>query len=557
MSSESEARALLQAGQTERAVAAYQQVLAGAPGWAAGHNDLGVALQTLGHTQDAGQAYRRAMDLDPDDPGPLFNLGNLMLVMDFVDEAAVLLNRLVKRWPDYDDAYLPLAQALMQLCAWSNLSAVVDRALAALRQGLEGEEAFNVAPFSLNSLPCREDVLAAAVARRVSTDVARAAGPASFSHDWPRPERLRLGYISPDLRTHSIGQALAELLAAHDRERFEVFGYALTRAEAGDALAQLLAQRFEHMRDLSALDDRSAAEAINQDRIDVLIDLAGHTRGARLGILALKPAPVQAHFLGFGDSLGADFLPYLFSDARYCPPERQRHWPETLVMLPENSLPAPRPEIAPPPSRAEEGLPETAFVFANFGWHYKFDPGMFSAWMRVLKKTPGSLLWLLDGVDTAKANLIREAELRGVAGERLVFATFRPQAEHLARQGLADLVLDTRYQSGGVSTLEALWAGVPVLAAVGLAELIADDLDAFQRLAIDLAVDTGRLNELRARLAANRLSQPLFDSQRFARHFEAGIELMLDCERRGTPDRRPRCLEVPALPAPTSAGEAP
>ncbi|MDP6269851.1 MAG: tetratricopeptide repeat protein, partial [Alphaproteobacteria bacterium] len=138
MSSESEARALLQAGQTERAVAAYQQVLAGAPGWAAGHNDLGVALQTLGHTQDAGQAYRRAMDLDPDDPGPLFNLGNLMLVMDFVDEAAVLLNRLVKRWPDYDDAYLPLAQALMQLCAWSNLSAVVDRALAALRQGLEG-----------------------------------------------------------------------------------------------------------------------------------------------------------------------------------------------------------------------------------------------------------------------------------------------------------------------------------------------------------------------------------------------------------------------------------
>ena len=136
MSSESEARALLQAGQTERAVVAFQQALAEAPGWAAGHNDLGVALQALGRTQDAGQAYRRAMDLDPDDPRPLFNLGNLMLVLDFVDEAAVLLNRLVKRWPDYEDAYLPLAQALMQLCAWSNLSAVMERAITALRQRL-------------------------------------------------------------------------------------------------------------------------------------------------------------------------------------------------------------------------------------------------------------------------------------------------------------------------------------------------------------------------------------------------------------------------------------
>ncbi len=525
-----------------------------------------MALQALGRTQDAGQAYRRAMDLDPDDPRPLFNLGNLMLVLDFVDEAAVLLNRLVKRWPDYEDAYLPLAQALMQLCAWSNLSAVMERAITALRQRLDDGEALNVAPFSLNSLPCREDALAAAVARHVSAEAARAAGPASLSHDWPRPERLKLGYISPDLRTHSVGQALAELLAAHDRQRFEIFGFALSQAQPGDAVARLLGQRFEHFRDLSALDDKSAAETINRDRIDVLIDLAGHTRGARLGILALRPAPVQAHFLGFGDTVGADFLPYLFSDARYCPPERQRFWPETLIMLPENSLPAPRPEIAEPPRRDQEGLPEAAFVFASFAWHYKFDPGMFAAWMRILKKTPGSLLWLLDGVDTAKANLRREAELRGVAGERLVFAAKRPQPEHLARQGLADLMLDTRFQSGGVTTLEALWAGVPVLtyggaegnlagpplvAALGLAELIADDLDAFQRQAIGLAADRAGLAKLRARLAANRLNQPLFDSQRFARHFETGIEMMVDCQRQGGP--RPRRLEVPALPAEAGA----
>jgi len=290
---------------------------------------------------------------------------------------------------------------------------------------------------------------------------------------------------------------------------------------------------------------------------DIAVDLMGLTGHSRSGILAFRPAPVQVNYLGFPATMAAEHMDYILADSTVLPETERHYYREQAVYLPDTYMPSDskRPIAAPLPSRAETGLPEAGFVFCSFNNAYKFSPEMFSVWMRILKAVEGSVLWLADPGAVSRRNLVREAEARDVSSARLVFA---PQtasnADHLARLTCADLFLDTLPCNAHTTAMDALWAGVPVLTcpgstfagrvaasllkAVGLSELIAPTLDAYEKQAVALAMNPSALAALKKTLAGNRVTKPLFDTARFARHLEAAYAAMHRRVQAGLPPQR-------------------
>src|SRR5262249_43228287 len=297
--------------------------------------------------------------------------------------------------------------------------------------------------------------------------------------------------------------------------------------------------------------DREAAGLLREAEIDITVDLMGYTRGARPGILAHRPAPVQAGYLGYPGTAGADFLDYILADRTVLHEAHQRFFAEKVAYLPDcYQVNDRKREVAETTSaRGELGLPESGFVFCCFNNSYKISARMFDVWMRLLDSVPGSVLWTLADNEAAATNLRKEALARGVAAERIVFATRVPAPEYRARCRLADLFLDTLPYNGHGTTGDMLWCGVPVLTcegtafpgrvaasllrAVGLPELIAADLAQYEAKALELARDRPRLAALREKLARSRDSSALFDTARFRRHIESAYATMWEIAERG------------------------
>jgi predicted O-linked N-acetylglucosamine transferase (SPINDLY family) len=311
---------------------------------------------------------------------------------------------------------------------------------------------------------------------------------------------------------------------------------------------------FDRFVDARELGDADVARLVRELEIDIAIDLSGITEGGRPAVFARRPAPVQVNYLGYAGTMGKSHWDYILAD-RFVIPDASRHaYVEQVVALPDSFMVNDdRRRISDHvPSRAQAGLPERGFVFCCFNNAYKITPDVFDIWMRLLRQTEGSVLWLSSLHHAAIANLRREAQARGVAADRLVFAPkIARNEEHLARIRLADLFLDTLYYNAHVTAADALWAGVPVLTcpgvtfasrvagsllgAVGLPELITTSLSDYEMLALRLAGDPALLSSLRQKLARNREAFPLFDTARFARHVEAAYVAMWERSRRGEP----------------------
>ena len=270
-------------------------------------------------------------------------------------------------------------------------------------------------------------------------------------------------------------------------------------------------------------------------------------------MFAHRPCPVQVNYLGFPGTLGADYIDYIVADRHVIPPQDQSCYAEQVVYLPDTyqANDSKRRIAERTPTRAESGLPESGFVYCCFNNNYKITPDIFDVWMRLLDKVNGSALWLLEDNDTASRNLRREAQERGIAPERLVFAPRKGLEEHLARHRLADLFLDTLPYNAHTTASDALWAGLPLLTcqgttfpgrvgtsllhAVGLPELVARDLTEYETLALRLAMSPSALASIRAKLARNRTTMPLFDTERFRRHIESAYAIMWERNQRGEP----------------------
>jgi protein O-GlcNAc transferase len=373
--------------------------------------------------------------------------------------------------------------------------------------------------------------------------------------------RIRVAYLSADFRGHATAYLMAGLFKQHDRSRFEIIGVSFGADDGSDMRAQL-AGSFDQFLDVSAQGDREVAELLRQRGVDIAVDLKGHTEAGRPGILAYRPAPVQVTYLGYPGPLGLDFIDYVVGDKVILPLDQQPFYAEKFVHLPGTYQvnDSQRVIATRAPTRAELGLPSDAFVFCCFNHTWKITPAMFDIWMRLLRSVDGSVLWLFQSNDPACANLRKEAQARGIDPARLVFAPFRDQAEHLARIACADLFLDTLPCNAHTTASDALWAGVPVLTAlgetfagrvaasllhgVGLPELITESLPEYEALARKLATDPALLQSLRRKLAHNRSRCALFDTARFTRHLESAYTTMWEIARRG---EGPRSFAVDSI----------
>jgi len=360
--------------------------------------------------------------------------------------------------------------------------------------------------------------------------------------------RIRVGYLSSDFRNHATMHLMAGVFEHHDHSRFEVFAYDYTSPDISEYRQRFL-DSIEHHVPIHFMSDRQAATRIAEDELDILFDLKLYTGGGRSGIIAHRPAPVQAAYIGFPGSAAHPEVDYIVADRFVTPDSSAPYYTEKFCRLPHSYQCNDRKRFAAPQpgTRAMYGLPEGKVIFGAFNQSYKIDRGSFAVWMLILQEVPDSVLWLLGQSEAAVANLSRHAQLAGIARERLIFAPFAAPHEHSARLPVADAILDALICNGHTTTSDALWAGVPVITAHGqhfasrvsesllnamdLAELVGSDQEDMVRIAKRVGSDPSYRAELRNKVAANRLSAPLFDTARFTRDLETGIEMMVQRSR--------------------------
>ncbi len=562
---------LLETGNPAAAVTAFRQALSlqnpeAAAGVCATYRNLGLALYRLGRAAEAAEHLEQALALDPDDLGALITRGQIALGSHDIETALGHLEKALVLSPDHPSALISLLKLYQRLCRWADFDRLVPRLDARAAAAAGGENGFVEPPlFHIT----RIDDLARNLdnARRTSAAIeqrARADGALPAASPRPRPDsslngRLRLGYLSRDYRNHPVGHLIHGLFAAHDRADFEVFAYSYGPDD--DSPYRRGAERdSDRFVDLAGLSNGAAAARIQADGVDILVDLAGHTNLNRLEICALRPAPVQATYLGFPGGSGAAFFDYLIGDPIVTPPLEAGFYREALALLPHAyQINDGNQTIADQPAdRTAAGLPDDALVLACFNQPFKFDAALFALWCEILKELPGALLWLFDETGGLLAQRLQaEAADRGLDPARLHFAPRLPKSQHLARLALADLMLDTRLYNGHTTTSDALWAGLPVvtmkgrhfasrvsaslLTAVGLPKLIVDSPTAYRDLVLLLARDPDRLAGLREKLRTNRRTEPLFDTTLTTRHLEAAYRAMWDLHRTG---QAPRLIQV-------------
>jgi protein O-GlcNAc transferase len=489
-----------------------------------------VALGEVGALADAEASFREAARIDPDRAQIQIDIGSLCIVQSRFDEAEAPLTRALELDPGNPYAATMRVYGRLQRCAWNDL----DASFAELAGYIEDERpraVYNAVPFPLLAMPLGPAIELAA-ARRWARQIA-----APVATERPTPlrapgARLRVGFVSSDFREHPVAHLLTECCERIDRARIETFAYGLV-PEDTSAFGQRVTRAFEHFADVAAQPSETIARRIAGDGIEVLIDLNGYTTHSKSELFALKPAPVQLSWLGYLGTLGAPWYDYVLTDRIAAPPELQPFFTERFLYLPDCYCPSDtkRPIAPVAPSREACGLPEHGLVLCCFNASYKILPAVFDVWMRLLARVPGSVLWLSPASATACENLRREAAVRGVDRQRLVFAPRVSLPEHLARHVHADLFLDTTPYNAGTTANDALFMGVPVLTcagetlasrvaasqlhAIGLPELVTTSLADYQALALALASAPEQLQQLRHRLATNRQRYPLFDMGRF------------------------------------------
>lgn len=535
---------LMELGRTGEALGDYENLCALAPGYDEAWFRRGAALWALGRAEDALTCYGNVLACNPRRFDALFNSGTMLLKLDRYDEARAAFAQARALAPD--NPYLAGAEAaaLLGSCDLSHWDECAKRLVEGVQNGAAIVPPLTFLAFCDDG-DLRRRCAASFVADRVPKPDRLLWTGERYSH-----ERLRIAYLSADFHQHATAQLIAGLIESHDRARFQVTAISFGREDAS-AVRGRLVRAFDDFRDVRGDTDAGVAKWLHQNQFDIAVDLKGHTEGARPGILAHRPCPVQVSYLGYPGTVGADWLDYILGDPIVLPLSHQPWYSEKIVHLPYCYQCNDHRPIAPPPSRHEEGLPEQAFVFCCFNAAWKVTPAIMDVWTRLLAAVPGSVLWLLDDNDSATAGLRRAATGRGIDPSRLVFAARKAPDLHLGRHVLADLFLDTLPYNAHTTASDALWAGLPVvtctgkqfdgrvatslLHTLGLDELATPSLQAYEALALALARDPARLEALRSRLGQNRLSSPLFDIRGFTSDLEKAYQIMTARARAGQP----------------------
>jgi protein O-GlcNAc transferase len=542
-------------GRTAEAADCYRQAVSLKPDYAAGWFNLAGVLQRHGSMQEVTACYHKTLEAKPDWDVARLNLAVALRKLEKLDQAIAQCRQSIQVNPGFIEARVYLLQLAQHACDWPLLAAMaaqVDRITCdELSQNRKTTES-PLLNLRRHADPALNQRVACSWSRSIAAEISAQFDLPIFRHPPRQRQRIRIGYLSADFKDHAVAHQMRGVLARHDRSDFEIFVYACN-PDDGTRYRRYLSEASDHFTDIHGLTDIQAARQIFNHQIDILVDLSGHSQGARTRIGALRPAPLQVNYLGFLGTSGADHVDYVLAD-RIVVPEHHRQWyTEKVVYLPhcyqanDDDLPISTRVF----ERCEHGLPQNAMVYCCFNQPYKIDAWLFEVWMDILRQSAGSVLWLLEQNQLARSHQCRAAERSGVDPKRLVFAGALSIELHLARLKLADLALDTRTYNGGATTANALWAGVPLLTmlgnhwvsrmsasalhAVGLSGLVARDLDDYRRLAITLASEPQHLKSWREALAARRLQAPLFNTGLFVRHLEKAYRTMWQRHLDGQP----------------------
>ncbi|MBR1160270.1 tetratricopeptide repeat protein [Bradyrhizobium elkanii] len=545
---------LVELDRLEEAVASYDKAIALQPDYAEAYNNRGSALFRLRHHDAALASIDQAIRHKGDDAAAHANRGKVLSVLARYPEALAAYDKAVALKPDQADIEGYRLHAKSHTCDWAGFDAGCDRLIELIRN-----RNATTPPFLFCSVPSStaDQLLCATrwTAKNHPPSASRRWRGERYDHD-----RIRVGYFSSDFCNHATSLLMAGMFECHDRSKFETVAISWSPNDPSE-MRQRLEASFDRFVEVRDINDDEVADLIRQLEIDILVDLKGFTAGSRTRVLGRRPAPIQVNYLGYPGTLGAPFIDYIIADRTVIPDHHREFYSEKVVALPDSYQANDDKRVIADRvfTRGDVGLAPTGFVFCCFNNNYKITPDMFDRWMRILGRVEGSMLWLLEANADSAANLRKEAVARGVAAERLVFAPRMSLPDHLARHRLAGLFLDSTPYNAHTTASDALWAGLPVLTilgdtfasrvaasllhAIGLPELIAESPEAYERMAVDLATHPEKLAALRARLAANRLTAPLFDTRRFTRHIEAAYTAMYERHRAGiAPDH----IVVPA-----------
>jgi protein O-GlcNAc transferase len=573
-------------GRFEQSLADYERALAVKPEYVEALNNCGAVLQDLKRLPEALRYFDTALKLVPNHVSALINRGmNLrnqgQLTGSLASfDAAITVNprhaeafyqrgctlQIMNRWreaianfetaislnPGHPYAFGNLASSALHNCDWERINkiAAADQMREAIIPPLIALGYFD------------DPALHRAFAARAIKDRIKSA-PALWNGTRYEHDKIRVIYVSTDFREHPVAFQLAELFERHDRSQFDVCALSIG-PDDGSPMRARLAKAFDQFYDGWTLSDLEAARLLRSLEADIIVDLGGHTFGARPELFSHRPAPVQVTYLGYPGTVGADFIDYIIADRIVAPFDHAPFFAEKIVHLPYSFWPSDskRP-IAARPTRADVGLPDYGFVFCAFNNNWKITAPVFDIWMRLLDHTPQSILWLRAGDPDVMANLRAAARTRGIDPCRLFFAPrTAAQKDHLARLALADMFLDTLPYNAHASANDALWSGLPLLTCrghafagrvaasmletIGVPELVTENLRDYEALAAALARDPFRLAGLRAKLEHNRTRATLFDSDRLRRHLESAYAQMWEIAQHNEP---PRSFAVPVDPA--------
>lgn len=520
-------------GNKEGALQSYDKALEINPNYTEALINSGVLLRSILQHKEALDRFNRVLVFEPSNTAALANCGILLTEFKQSQQAIGMFKRLMAIDPSYD--YLPglIAYEQLHICDWSDYDLLSDQIIKGVRSGLRSSKSLAFMSFSDSA----EDHL------RVATTFSQHFCPKQSVSLWQgeryRHKKIRIAYISPDLREHPVCHLMAGVFEKHDKNRFEVIAISLTKDD-GSRLRKRILETFDRFIDAHLMGSYQIAQTIKDMEIDIAVDLSGYTSDSRPDIFSYRPAPVQVNYLGYPGTTGTDYMDYILADRYVIPESHQQFYTEKVVYLPDSYLPNDNSlEISEQtPTRSVCGLPESGIVFCSFSHDYKISPPIFDVWMRLVHQVPGSILWLMSRNDISQQNLRLAAEERGIDPSRLIFAGRVPLVEdHLARYRLADVFLDTHPYNAHTTAADALMAGLPVvtymgnafparvagslLHAIGLPELIANSLEEYEQIALNLAVSRLYLSAIKEKITANKATQPLFDTGKFCRDLEA------------------------------------
>lgn len=572
--------ALSQLMKIDQAITSYQRAITINPSYANAYNNLGNAFRAAGRAKESIKNYERSLLLNPKNVEAIFNLGNVLKEMRLYAQAIEKYRKALEIDPTHFATMNNMANTFVDLREYTQAISLFEKAqtlkpnidfltgalIHAKSMICDWDDRFNGYPSLSLRIEHGERVISPFHALALFSDPSvllkasltyatyKSAGivPQPIEIERLCNSKIKIGYFSADFFNHATAHLMAQLLESHDKHLFDIYCFSIG-SHINDSMQLRIAKSVDHWLELGDKTDSQIASLARQENLDIAIDLKGYTYQSRPGIFAHRCAPIQVSFLGYPGTMGASFMDYIIADEVVIPPTDQQFFTEKVVYMPGSYQvnDSTRKISDTMLTREQAGLPKEGFVFCCFNNNYKITPDTFDSWMRIMDAVQGSVLWLFEGNADVKANLIKEAESRGISKERLIFAPFMPMEDHLARHHLADLFIDTLPYNAHTTASDALWAGLPLLTqrgstfagrvaaslltALDLPELITETAEEYEARAIHLATHPEELTKIRRKLDANKSTSSLFDGKQFARHIEEAFVKMHERDQAGLP----------------------